>query len=50
VLADIERLKTAAATTERCVNKRIAHIDRNGTHDRPVIPGLVAILGPPRRR
>jgi hypothetical protein len=40
VLADIDRLKTAVATTKRYVNKRIAHIDRNGTPTVPTAPEI----------
>ena len=40
VLADIERLKTAAATTKKYVNKRIAHIDRHGTPTVPTAPEI----------
>ena len=44
VLADIERLKTAAAKTKRYVNKRIAHIDRNGTPTVPTAPEIDAAV------
>jgi hypothetical protein len=44
VLADIDRLKTAAATTKRYVNKRIAHIDRNGTSTVPTAPDIDAAV------
>ena len=44
VLADIDRLKTAAATTKRYVNKRIAHIDRNGTPAVPAAPEIDAAV------
>jgi hypothetical protein len=40
VFADIERLKTAAATTKKYVNKRIAHIDRKGTPTVPTAPEI----------
>ena len=44
VLADIERLKTAAATTKKYVNKRIAHIDRHGTPTVPTAPEIDAAV------
>jgi hypothetical protein len=44
VLADIDRLKTAAATTKRYVNKRIAHIDCNGTSTVPTAPEIDAAV------
>ncbi len=44
VLADIDRLTTAAATTKRYVNKRIAHIDRNGTPTVPTAPEIDAAV------
>jgi hypothetical protein len=44
VLADIDRLKTAVATTKRYVNKRIAHIDRNGTPAVPAAPEIDAAV------
>ena len=40
VRADIERLKTAAATTRKYVNKHIAHIDRKGA---PTVPTALEI-------
>jgi len=44
VLADIDRLKTAGATTKRNLNKRIAHIDRNGTPTVPTAPEIDAAV------
>jgi hypothetical protein len=44
VLADIDRLKTAAATTKRYVNKRIAHIDRSGAPTVPTAPEIDAAV------
>jgi hypothetical protein len=44
VLADIDQLKTAAATTKRYVNKRIAHIDRKGTPTVPTAPEIDAAV------
>jgi hypothetical protein len=40
VLADIDRLKTAVATTKKYVNKRIAHMDRKGTPTVPTAPEI----------
>ena len=45
VLADIDRLKTAVATTKRYVNKRIAHIDRKGTPTVPTAPEIDTAVG-----
>jgi hypothetical protein len=44
VLADIERLKTVAATTRKYVNKRIAHIDRKGAATVPTAPEIDAAV------
>jgi hypothetical protein len=44
VLADIDRLKTAGATTKRYVNKRIAHIDRSGAPTVPTAPEIDAAV------
>jgi hypothetical protein len=44
VLGDIDRLKTAAATTKRYVNKRIAHIGHNGTPTVPTAPEIDAAV------
>ena len=44
VLADIDQLKTAAATTKRYVNKRIAQIDRKGTPTVPTAPEIDAAV------
>ena len=44
VLADIDRLNAAAAATKRYVNKRIAHIDRNGNPTVPTAPEIDAAV------
>lgn len=44
VRADIERLKTVAATTKRYVSKRIAHIDGRGTPTVPTAPEIDAAV------
>lgn len=44
VLADIDRLKAAAAGTKKYVNKRITHIDRKGTPTVPTAPEMDAAI------
>lgn len=44
VRADIERLKTVAATTKKYVDKRIAHIDSRGTPTVPTAPEIDAAV------